>query len=129
MLSGETVPELDIVGCRGNGAAIGRPCHGLHRSGESAIDKNGTFLWLTSALEKSHRPDLYRMILPPRGDALAIGRPGDRIHLVCVLEVGEDTASSGSLPDLDGLIKTCRGNIPAIGRPGDRAYTAGMPTV
>src|SRR2546421_462746 len=72
MLSGETVPELDIVGCRGNGAAIGRPCHGLHRSGESAIDKNGTFLWLSSTLEKSHRPDLDGLIIASRGDVPAI---------------------------------------------------------
>src|SRR6266436_3175265 len=94
-----------------------------------AIGNDGTLLELIIPLEENHRPDLYRLVLPSRGDAVTIGRPGDRIDRGCVSTVGKDGTPSGSLPDVYGHIKTCRGNIVAIRRPRDRAYAAGMPPI
>src|SRR5205085_1243684 len=64
MLSGETVPELDTVGCRGNGPAIGRPGYRAYTAGMPTVDNDlassGCF------------PDLDGLIIASRGDVLAI---------------------------------------------------------
>src|SRR6266700_4114170 len=67
-------------------------------------------------------PDMHRLIVTCRGDALASRRPCYRTHPVRVAAIGVDMPCSSSIPHLHRLIVACRGNTLAIRRPRERTY-------
>src|SRR5260370_28025154 len=61
-------------------------------------------------------PHLHGLIFARRGDAVAIGRPGDRCHTPMSMPlIGEDVTSLYRIPDLHGLVSARRGDAPPIG--------------
>src|SRR6266700_21043 len=66
-------------------------------------------------------PDMHRLIVACRSDALPIGRPGHSVDPIRMARVGKDLLSIVGIPNLHSLIIACRGDTPAIRRPGERA--------
>ncbi len=67
-------------------------------------------------------PDLRRLVLATRGDALAIGGPRHRRHdinlpLIRVPAIDEDVSAICCVPDLNGAIQRAGGDAFAIGGP------------
>src|SRR5262245_58224864 len=66
-------------------------------------------------------PDLHRRIRASRGDARAIGGPGQGLYSTSMSIVSEDMAPVSGIPHLHCIIAAIAGprsDIPAIGRPG-----------
>src|SRR5207248_235435 len=84
-------------------------------------------------------PHLNRPVAAPRGDALAIGRPGDAVdrserircrqHRLKVASIGQDVFPCGSIPYLYSSILTPRGDTCAVGGPAHTTNRTGMPAI
>src|SRR5712691_11495771 len=74
-------------------------------------------------------PHLHRLVIAPRGHALAIGRPRHRGHSPGMPVIDIHVATIGSIPDPYGLIIAPRGNALAIGRPRGSPHISRMPTI
>src|ERR1700693_924876 len=69
-------------------------------------------------LEHRERPDAHGFIAACRGDAGAIGGPGERKDPALVSAPGMERAAVAGVPDAHGLILARRGDMGAVGRPG-----------
>src|SRR5579884_2840593 len=67
-------------------------------------------------------PDVHNVVLAYRGNALAIGRPGDDSHPFGMPTMGGYRACSGCIPYLHSLILTSRGDAFPVGRPCHHPY-------
>src|SRR5260370_17317053 len=79
-------------------------------------------------------PDLYRLIVSPRGYILAIRRPRDGRNDVGMAVISQDVMAAVRIPYLHRTIGTGRGNAcqapgGAIGRPGQGFYPLTMATI
>src|SRR6266487_2367891 len=74
-------------------------------------------------------PHLNCRIAAGRGDAFAIGRPGDHKNDVAMAFIDIDMSAIGSVPDLDYFIFASGGDAFATGRPGDCVYIIVVTTV
>src|SRR6266705_2548669 len=74
-------------------------------------------------------PHLRRAIIASRGDALAIGRPGHRNHMISMATIGEDMLTIGCIPYLCRAVIAPRGDALAIRGPGHRIDTSGMAAI
>src|SRR5260370_42711970 len=73
-------------------------------------------------LSTSRIPDLHRVIIGTRGDALAIRRPPHHRHTIFMPVIGENMPAIGRIPDLHRVIIAARGDPPVIARPRYRSH-------
>src|SRR6266516_5618191 len=60
------------------------------------------------------QPDTHCVVPRSRRNTLAIGRPGDAVHIAGMAGVGEEAGATGSVPHLHCLVKAGRGEALAI---------------
>ena len=72
-------------------------------------------------------PNLDGVVTGARGEALSVGREGQRNHLTHIRVHGAELLSGGGVPQPDVLVGAARGKVLAVGRKGQRAHRSGLP--
>src|SRR5437660_1165025 len=99
----------------------------LHRT---TFPRPAANVWTMKELLRSPcHPQLYGVIITPRGEAPAIRRPCYRFHYIGMPAIGVDVATTGSIPHLHCAIIASRGDALAIGGPRYRFHNVELPAV
>jgi hypothetical protein len=70
------------------------------------------------------RPHLHRAVPTARGNVPAVGRPGQRTHLIGVSFVDEEKATLVSIQDVHRAVSVPGSDVASIRGPGQRPYDA-----